>query len=55
MLVPLRSKRPVKQPDNMQHPHRSTLAPIMPHFSVSTPSFNLRPDRGVPDIPIKKT
>lgn len=44
MSVPPRSSRSAKPLCPTQNPHRSTLVPIMPEFSVRTPSFNPQRD-----------
>ncbi|MBV8046070.1 MAG: hypothetical protein JO171_02885 [Paludibacterium sp.] len=44
-----------KQPSTTtSRPSRSTLAPIMPGFSIRTPSFNQRPESDAPQQQPKK-
>jgi hypothetical protein len=47
MSTPIRTNHSAKPQDqNLQSHSRSTLAPIMPQYSIRTPSFQPRSDQG---------
>lgn len=55
MITPPDSSRSSKsQQRTTPYSSRSTLLPLMPEYSLRTPSFNQRPDPGASVIPDKK-